>query len=139
MDFFANLRRQSDGRLEFFPSASADQIERLESLFPAFSLSDYIALLSKSNGIGEVFAEGSQRFVHNMLLFAVEDALHWSKSAFQNSYLAVGAPGVDGMFFVLSPGGPQVFVHKPIDNEFVQVASSVRELPLKWLAGELCL
>ncbi|MBT9518424.1 MAG: SMI1/KNR4 family protein [Methyloversatilis discipulorum] len=131
------LRKESEGKLEFFPPASSDKIHELTKRFHGFSLTEYIAFLHESNGVGELFSEGSLRFVRNMILFDLDEALHWSQAAYQDSHLVIGAPGVDGIFFVLDQKGQQVFAHMPIDNEFVKVADSVFDLLSKSLAGEL--
>jgi hypothetical protein len=135
MDFEA-LKASSGGRLEFFEPAAAENIEQLRQLYPDFELHEYIELLEHSNGVGELFCEGKHRFVHNMLLFELTEAIR-DAGAFGPSFLAIGAPGVDGIRYGLKPRSPQVFAYLPIDQEFVRMAAGVQEFIAKWLSNDL--
>jgi hypothetical protein len=132
----AQLKARTKGRLAFFAPASAEQIQWLKNQYADFSLSAYVSLLQESNGIGELFTSGAEQFVHNMLLFSIEEALQLS-GKFGPGFLVVGGPGADGILYGLKPNDPQVFAYLPIDQEFLPVASSIPELPAKWLANEL--
>lgn len=106
-------------------------------MYPAFDLSEYLALLEESDGVGELFVEGSHRFVHNMLLFSAAEALEISNREFQGRYLVIGAPGVDGIRYVLRPSLPDVFAYSPLDENLSTIAPSVYGLLQKWAAREL--
>jgi len=117
--------------------ASVEVREWLERQFAAFDLVEYLRVLAESNGIGEVFPEGSQRFVHNMLLVPAEEALEASQSQFEGRALVIGNAGVDGIRYVLQPGSPAVYAFYPIDQEFRFIAPSVLAFLRKWAAGEV--
>ena len=132
----SSLRSSMSGRLELFAPAPAETIQRLKLQFAGFLLSEYVELLEESNGVGELFSEAGSKFVHNMLLFGVEDAISHSQT-FGPGFLVVGAPGVDGVLYGLKPNGVQVFAYLPIDQEYVEVANSAQDLVVKWLANEV--
>ncbi|MGZ5095610.1 MAG: hypothetical protein ACXWIP_29575 [Burkholderiales bacterium] len=132
----ATLRLPSEG-IELFPPASTEQLSWLMQQYPGFLHSEYLALLGHTDGIGEVFEDGSQRFVHNMLLFSASEALEVSENEFGCAALAVGRTGVDGIVFVLQPSSPRIFAYLPIDEEFRPVASSLQDFLDKWSTGEL--
>lgn len=94
-------------------------------------------MLEESDGVGELFVDGGLRFVHNMLLFSAAEALEISSREFQMRYLVIGAPGVDGIRYVLRPSLAEVFAYYPLDDDISEIASSVYGLLQKWIAGEL--
>ena len=130
------LRAMSTGRLEFFDPASLGQVEALRDKYQHHCLQELVAFLEHSNGLGELFEEAGQKFVHNMLLFEVEQVFVQSEK-FGPDFLVVGSPGVDGILFGLKPGNAHVLAYMPIDNEYVGVANSVLELPERYLRNEL--
>lgn len=124
-------------RLETFPPASVEECRKLVDAFPAIDLDDYVQLVLHSNGLGEVFDEGPDRFVHNMLILPVNKALDESGQLFSNRVFAVGRPSVDGITFTLMPGNAAVFAHYPIDDEFVVVADSLSALLTGWASNSI--
>lgn len=124
-------------RLELFQPAGQGLRATIAATFPTFDIREYLAFLGESNGVGELFVDGDRRFVHNMLLFSAAEALDISDREFRGRYLAIGAPGVDGIRYVLRPSLPEVFAHYPLDDDLSEVASSVYGLLQKWAAGEL--
>jgi hypothetical protein len=64
------------------------------------------------------------------------EAIKISEDVFQGRRLAIGAPGVDGMLYVLQPSSAKVFAYYPIDEEFAPIATSVYALLEKWVAGD---
>ena len=134
MQFLCDL---ASNKLEFFPPASAAVREWISSQYAAFEVGEYLQVLAESNGLGEVFAEGSHRFVHNMLLISGEDALDVSEKEFGGKALVIGYAGVDGILYVLQPSLPEVFAYYPIYEEFRPLAGSVPEFLRKCAAGEV--
>lgn len=132
-----SVRQLASDRLEFFPPAAKDIRSKIAATFSAFDLSEYLALLEESDGVGELFVDGADRFVHNMLLFSAEEALAVSDREFQGQYLVIGAPGVDGIRYVLQPSRPEVFAYGAFDEDLSKVASSVYGLLQRWEANEL--
>jgi hypothetical protein len=131
------LRDIASAKLEFFPPAPAAVRGWIASQFAAFDLGDYLQVLGETNGLGEVFAEGEQRFVHNMLLIPAEEALDVSEKDFGGKALVIGYAGVDGILFVFQPSRPDVFAYYPIDEEFVPLAASLPEFLRKCAMGEV--
>ena len=131
------LREQSGGTLQFFAPASAEEIDAVVSRFADFKLSTYTQILAQSNGVGELFCEGERRFVHNMLLFSVGEALEWSANAYGDKFLVVGAPGVDGVHYGLKKDSEAVLAHMPYDDSYVVVAGSALDLLWRWHRNEL--
>jgi hypothetical protein len=129
------LRDVASNKLEFFPPASAAVREWISSQYAAFELGEYLQVLAESNGLGEVFSEGAQRFVHNMLLIPGEEALDVSEKEFGGKALVIGYAGVDGILFVLQPSRPEVFAYYPIDEEFRPLAGSLPEFLRHCAAG----
>lgn len=113
---------------QLFEPVTQEQSERLSTEFAQFELTEYLALLARSNGVGEVFSEGSHHFVHNMLILAVEEAIQESHNTHPAGALVVGRPGVDGIQYVLLPADAAVHAYYPIDNEFQKVADSLCDL-----------
>ncbi len=132
----SELRDESAGRLQFFSPASSAEIASVTSQFGGFKLSTYVAVLAQSNGVGELFCEGEQRFVHNMLLFSVEDALQWSVE-FDREFLVVGSPGVDGVLYGLKKDSEAVFAHMPYEDRYDFTADSALDLLWRWHRNEL--
>mgnify|MGYP004705173667 CR=1 FL=1 len=126
-------------QFETFPPASVEECRKLVDAFPAIDLVDYVQLVLRSNGLGEVFGEGRDRFVHNLLILPVHEALNESGQLFSNRAFALGRPGVDGITFTLLPGNAAVFAHYPIDDEFVAVADSLSALLTGWASNNICL
>ncbi|PTT18903.1 hypothetical protein DBR12_13820 [Acidovorax sp. HMWF029] len=124
-------------RFETFRPASAEECRTLVDAFPAIDLDDYVQLVLHSNGLGEVFDEGRDRFVHNMLILPVSKALDESGQLFSNRVFALGRPGIDGITFSLLPGNAAVFAHYPIDDEFVAVADSLSALLTGWASNSI--
>lgn len=122
---------------EFFAPASHDQCVRLQEQFPEFQLEEYLALLAQTNGLGEVFSDGSRRFVHNLLVVSAEDALQESRHHPPGTAVVVGRPGVDGIQFVLLPADASVHAYYPIEATFVKVADSLREFLVKCSTGSI--
>jgi hypothetical protein len=123
--------------IERFAPAPPAQIDWLRQQYSGFFLSEYLALLQETNGLGQVFEEGEHRFVHNMLVLSAEEALEVSEAEFGCRALAVGRLGIDGVTFVLQASSPAVFAYIPIEEEFRQVASSLQELLDKCAANDL--
>lgn len=132
-----DLREQSASTLRFFAPATDDEISGVNSRFPGFKLAAYTSVLAQSNGVGELFCEGQHSFIHNMLLFSAVDALDWSARAFADRFLVIGAPGVDGAFYVLKRDSEAVLAHMSYDHEFVFVANSAVDLLWRWHRNEL--
>jgi hypothetical protein len=122
-----SLRALAGEKTELYPPASAEIRDWLSRQYAAFDLSEYLQILAESNGIGELFVEGAERFVHNMLLMPAEEALEISQTEFGGSVLVVGNAGVDGIRYVLQPGTQAVYAFYPIDEEYKYIASSVGE------------
>lgn len=120
---------------ENFPAASAEACANLRKSFRSFALDQYVALLLQTNGLGEVFAEGDQRFVHNMLIVSLEEAIEESERAFRGGVLVIGRPGVDGILFVLKPTDPSVYAYYPVDSEFLKLAPSLEDFLLAYTLG----
>lgn len=131
------LRDIASNKLEFFPPAPVAVREWISSQYAAFELDDYLQVLGESNGLGEVFAEGTERFVHNMLLIPAEEALDASEKEFGGKALVIGYAGVDGILFVLQSSRLEVFAYYPIDEEFRPLAGSLPEFLRKCAAGEV--
>jgi len=131
------LRDIASAKLEYFPAAPAALRDWISSQYAAFEVADYLQLLGESNGVGEVYCEGTQRFVHNMLLIPAEEALDVSEKKFGGKALVIGYAGVDGILFALQPSRPEVFAYYPIDEEFVPIANSLPEFLRKCAAGEV--
>jgi hypothetical protein len=131
------LRDLAPDELEFFAPASFEQREWIANAYCGFELAEYLSLLAETDGIGEMFSHQEHHFVHNMLIFNAAEAIKTSEDAFQGRCLAIGAPGVDGILFVLQPSCAKVFAYDPIDCDFTAVASSVYMLLEKWVAGDL--
>lgn len=119
--------QQIRASFETFPAASAEACAGLRESFKSFALDQYVDLLLQTNGLGEVFAEGDQRFVHNMLLVPLEEAIEESERAFGGDVLVIGRPGVDGILFVFQPGDPSIYAYHRVDSEFLKLASSLEE------------
>lgn len=113
---------------QLFEPVPQEICERLNAEFPQFELTEYLALLLQSNGVGEVLSEGARSFIHNMLILAAEDAIQESRTTHPASALVVGRPGVDGIQYVLLPADSAVHAYYPIDNEFLRVADSICDL-----------
>lgn len=124
-------------KLDFFPPAELAQLEWLSQQYSGFELSEYLQLLAETDGIGEVFAEKGNRFVHNMLLLSCAEALEASQQEFEGRVLVIGNAGVDGIRFVLQPGRSAVYAYYPISSEFTAVAGSVSEFLKKWGSNEV--
>lgn len=120
---------------ETFPPASAEACADLRESFSSFTLNQYVGLLLHTNGLGEVFAENGQRFVHNMLIVPIDEAIKESEREFGGDALVIGRPGVDGILFVLKPGEPSIYAYRPIDNRFSKVAESFEEFLRAWTLG----
>lgn len=133
----AELKSMSAGRLQFYNPAPEEEIAELQSLFPRFDLAEYISFLRVSNGAGEVYSDGNQSFVHNMLVLHLDKALEASQSNDPDSFLVIGWPGTDGILFGLKPERPDVYAYMPIDNELVWKAKSVSDLVLGWIEGRV--
>jgi hypothetical protein len=124
-------------KFELFEPAPEGQVRLIEGSFSNIFINEYIELIRKSNGIGEVYADGSERFVHNTIICSAEDAIVYSKEIFSNKCLVVGWPGMDGIKFVLTSNLPSVFAYNPIDDEFVKVADNISALLDKWVSNEI--
>jgi hypothetical protein len=114
-------------------------LEWISTQHSGFELGDYLQVLGESNGLGEVFAQGTECFVHNMLLILAEEALDVSEKEFGGKALAIGYAGVDGILFLLQPSRLEVFAYYPMDEEFKPLAGSLPEFLRKCAAGEVCL
>jgi len=134
IDHPTDLERE---HLAFFAPASAGQVQLLEDSFPNIGINEYIEIIRKSNGIGEVYADGSERFVHNTIICNADDAIDYSKEIFDNKCLVIGWPGTDGIKFVLKSKSIDVFAYYPIDDEFVKVSDTISDLLKKWLSNEI--
>lgn len=131
------LRALPSEKLEFFTPPPAATRDWISQQYVAFELSEYLQLLSETDGVGELFSEGGERFVHNMLILSAEEALAASQVEFDGKALVIGNAGVDGIRFVLQPARPEVFAYYPISEEFVAVADSVLEFLKRSVANEI--
>lgn len=134
MNSLASIDRAA---FEFFAPASRDQCDRLQKRFPGFHLAEYLELLAQTNGLGEVFSDGSQRFVHNLLVVSVEDALQESGHHPVDTAVVIGRAGVDGIQFVLRPADTSVHAYYPIEAAFVKVADSLSDFLAKHSTGSI--
>ena len=102
-----------------------------------YSFYEYIEIIRKSNGIGEIYSNEGERFVHNTIICSAEDAIDYSKEEFSNKCLVVGWPGTDGIKFVVNSNLPSIFAYYPIDDEFVKIADNISDLLGKWGSNEI--
>jgi len=56
-----------------------------------------------------------------------------------NDWIVIGYPGVDGMSFNIrtKSDDKSVYLHYPIDDEFVKIATSISDLIKKWKENKL--
>jgi hypothetical protein len=121
------LREITGDKFELFEAAPENACAWVQRQFVGFELEEYLAVLHQSNGLGEIFAEGQLRFVHNMLLVPIQEALDVSQSEFNSQVLVIGHAGVGGILFALQPSQRDIFAYYPIDQEFVPVANSLED------------
>jgi hypothetical protein len=55
----------------------------------------------------------------------------------EQSFLVIGRSGVDGILFGYRAGQAGLWAYYPIENEYVAVAASIREMIERWESGDL--
>lgn len=79
IDYITELGR---GKLQLVEPAATDKIRVIEDSFPDIYTSEYIDIIRKSNGLGEIFTDGKLQFVHNTIICSADDAITLSKEVF---------------------------------------------------------